>query len=253
MKFFWSILLVAALSTTGCSTLLPKKVEFFQDKVEAFPEAKSKEKEVQKQTAARAAQASLDTLISAVGEKSSTNVIAPAKDAAALSGAVARSLGPPETQSTEAADALAAKLDKVIARLDARIDSFKQDVNENVGKKIEGTGLFSIPYFVWIGLVFVLVFIGLIILAVLWTAFKIYASTNPPLQIGVSAIQAGAGFLKKALAEVTKGGENFKTELEKQISDPALVNKVLELFRVEHERAQSTDVQSVVKALTRGE
>ena len=110
MKIFWPILLMSAL-LVGCGTLIPKKVEFFQDKVEAFPEAKSREKEVQKETAARAAQASLDTLISAVDERASTNVVNPAKDAVVLSGAVARSLGPPETPSTDKADELSAKLD----------------------------------------------------------------------------------------------------------------------------------------------
>lgn len=248
-----SALLLCVSLISGCGTLFPKRVEFFQDKVKTFPEPREKEKEIQRQTAARAAEVSLETLISAVGENASTNVTAPAKDAAVLSGAVARSLGPPEKKSEDKADVLAARLDASIAKLNSRLDDFKKDVNENAGKKIEGTGLFSVPYFVWIGLVLVMVFIGFIILAVLWSVFKIYATSNPPLQIGVSAVQAGAGFLKKAVSEIAKGGEAFKQRLETEVNDPAVTKKVLELFRIEHERKQSAEVQSLVKALTRGE
>ncbi len=253
MRLILISFIIGLLGTAGCGTLIPKRVEFFQDKVHTYPEPKAREKEVQREAASRAAKVSLETLVSATAENASTNVTAPAAEAVVLTEALSRSLGPPASPATDSSVALAARLDAAVAKMNSRLDAFKKDVNENAGKKIEGTGLFSVPYFVWLGIVFVIVFVGLLFLGVLWTVVKMYALSNPPLQFGVNTVKAGTELFKRATAEVLKGGENFKNRVAQELSDPVLVEKVKEMFRIEHERAQSVDTQELVKAVTRKE
>lgn len=239
--------LILVLCLTGCGTLIPKKVEFFQDKVKAVPEATAKEKEIQRQAAAKAAEKAQDTLVTAIKENCSTNVVVPAQETAVLTDAVSDSLGPPAKPSTDSSAALAAKLEATLAKLSARLEDFKKQNDENAGKKIEGTGLFQIPYFVWLAICGVIFFVGLIFLSVLWTAVKMYSISNPPVAVGVSAIQAGSKFFKKGFSQVLAGGEKFKEAIEKEL--PEVKEKVLGIFRREHMQAQDKDVQDVVKGL----
>jgi hypothetical protein len=248
-KIFTPILL--ALLLTGCGTLIPKRVELFQDKVKEMPVARASEREVQRQAAQRAAQASASVLLAVVTDGAGTNIVQPAGDAAKLSDSVSRSLGPPLKPSSEAAPDLSRRLDTTIAKLNDRMDSFRDKNDENAGKKIESTGMFQIPYFLWIGLVGVFLFIGLIVMGVLWSFLKMYALSNPPVALGVNAISAGGKFATKALSQLVKGGETFKDAVVKEVSDPALQAKVKELFRVHHQTAQDQDVQAVIKELTK--
>jgi hypothetical protein len=248
MKQFLAIGLAALLA--GCGTLIPKRVEFFQDKVKTFPEQKAKETETQREAAKMASEKATETLVAAVSAGASTKVTEPAKDTMILTESVSRSLGPPQSPSVDPAAVLALKLDAAVAKLNTRIDDFKKDSNENAGKKIEGTGLFSVPYFIWIGMVLVFVFIGFILLAVLWSFIKMYALSNPPLQLGMNAVKAGSGFLKKALVEVTKGGEEFKDRVLAEVKDPEIQAQIKKMFKIEHERAQSSDTKAFVKQLT---
>jgi hypothetical protein len=251
MKLTPLILAGALALTAGCSSLWPAKKEFFQDKVHAVPEPKAGEKEIQRQAAQLAKEKAAETLQAAVQAEAPPAVTVPAKDTAILTDAVSESLGPPKSPATDEAAKVAQELRTAIAKLNLRLDSFKKENNENIGHKVEGTGLFSVPYFVWLGIVGVLVFGGLILLGVAWTALKAYALTNPPVQLGVGAVQMGAGWLKKAFGEVVAGGEKFKQGLSKVVTDPALQAKITELFNVSHERAQSSDVQAVVKEVTK--
>lgn len=250
MKRLLPILLV--LGMTGCASLIPKRVEIGQDKVEKFPESKSSEKEIQRQAAQRAAQKTDETLREAIKAEAPLPVILPAKEAAVLTDSVSRSLGPPlnpapvETTS----DKLAQKLDHAIARLNERIDDFKADNDKNAGHKIEGTGFLQIPYFVWLGGAVGIGFIGIIILAVLWTALKAYALTNPPLAMGVNAVQLGAKGATALVGQLIKGGEKFKDKIEEKIEDPKLRESILEMFKDEHQKAQSPEAQKIVDHLT---
>lgn len=248
---FWTLMLAAFLVfSTGCGTLFPKRVEFFQDKVKTFPEQKASEKEVQRQAALMAKERAAETLRAAEREQTSTSVTKPAQDTAALTDAVSESLGPPRHPASGEATNVAAELRVAISKLNARLDDFKKANDENAGKKIENTGWLQVPYFMWIGIVGVVAFVGLIIVGVAWSALKFYALSNPPVQLGVGAVQLGANFLKKAVGEVVAGGERFKAGLQTKIADPKLQAEVLDLFRIEHERAQSSDVQTLVKDLT---
>jgi hypothetical protein len=251
MKKMLLILIVGLFS--GCGTLIPKRVELFQDKVQKFPEPRSSEIETQRRAADLAERKARETYDAAIVSGATTNVVQPAAETVALTGAVSDSLGPPKKPADETGQEVAAELRHAIAKLNGRIDDFKQGNDENAGKKIENTGLISVPYFLWVALVGVFIFVGLIVAGVLWTFLKMYAVSNPPVQLGVSAVQMGANFLKRALGEVTKGGEAFKAQLAKTVEDPALQEKIKELFRVSQERAQSGDVQEIIKALTRKE
>lgn len=251
MKKLFTILLVCAM--TGCGTLIPKRVEFFQDKVHQFPEQSASEREIQRQAAQRAEEKAREMLSEAYKELASPKVTEPGEEVVDLTGAVASSLGPPRHPSTKPSDELADSLRSAVAKLNTRIDEFRKENNENTGKKIEGTGLFSVPYFLWIAIVGVLFFVGLLIAGVLWTFFKMFAASNPPVQLGLGAVQLGAGFLKRAVGEVAKGGEAFKDALMKKVSDPKLQEELKELFRIEHERSQSADTQALLKEITKKE
>lgn len=252
-RYLPSVALIAALAVfAGCGTLIPKKVELFQDKVAEFPESKPKEAEVQRQAAFRAHEKAREALDAAFDTQASPSVIVPVQEVENLTGAVSESLGPPvkPAPATVSSDALATELRTAIAKLNQRLDDFKQENNANAGKKIEGTGLFQVPYFVWLGGALLLGFIGVIVLGVLWTFLKMFAMTNPPAQLGVQAVQLGTGFVKRALSEVAAGGEQFKNKLTQAVTDPQLQIKIQELFRDEHMKAQSRDTQLLLQAMT---
>lgn len=247
------LIVLLALTLTGCGTLIPKRVELGQDKVKVVPEAKPAEVEKQRRAAAMAEEQARRTLDAAIGVDAPVCVTEPAKATVDLTDAVAKSVGPPKEPIAPNEDAhkVANDLRSAVAKLNERLLEFKQDNNVNAGKKIEGTGWLQVPYFVWLGGFLIFAFVGVIILGVLWTFLKMYAMSNPPVQLGVNAVQMGANFLKKAVGEVTKGGERFKERLGEVVTDPNLQAKIKEVFRVEHERAQSGDVQELVKQITK--
>lgn len=250
MKILPVILLASALALSGCGTLIPKNVEFFQDKVAAVPEATSRETETQKQAAKLAAARAKDTLIAAVAENASPSVVIPASDTATLTESVSTSVGQPLHPSSLTAPELATKLDSAVASLGRRLDDFKEENNANSGKKIEGTGVFQISYFVWIGLVLFIGFILFIAVSVGWSILKVFALTNPPLAMGINVASMGAKTVSKGFTQLVRGGENFKDRVNAEIADKEIATKVLELFKSEQQKAQNEDVQEVVKHLT---
>jgi hypothetical protein len=257
MKTLIKTLLVLGLSFTlvGCSSLIPKRVEFFQDKVEAVPEMKASEKETQRRAAQRAEEKSRETLSAALGTQADSSVVRPAAETVLLTDAVAESVGPPlrPASDSQSSEALAQELRSQIAALNKRLDAYREDAEKNLGKKIEGSGLFSVPYFVWLGGFLVLAFFGFILLAVLWSFVKLYALSNPPVQLGVSAVQTSANFLKRALSEVAEGGEAFKESILSEVNDPELQKAIKELFKTNHLNKQSRDTQELIRAMTRKE
>lgn len=249
MKRLFVIALACTL-LTGCGTLFPKRVEFGQDKVEKFPVKKAAEQEVQRQAAQRAKEEAAKTLEAAIEEETSPAVVEPAKATARLTDAVSDSLGPPLHPSAVTSAELARALDTAMAKLNKRIDGFKRDNDENIGKKIQGTGWLSVPYFIWVGILAALGFVGFIILGVAWTALKAFSISNPPLALGLNAVQLGTKGATTLVSQLLKGGEKFKERLAAEVSDPAVVAAVEKIFRDEHEKAQSPEAQIIVKHLT---
>jgi hypothetical protein len=239
------LLLVALLvGLCGCGTLIPKKVELFQDKVKSVPVAKASEREIQRQAAFMASQLSLKTAVSLIGENSPLSK--DASDTALLTGAISESLGPPLRPSNDPAAELAAELRRTIARLNERLDDFRQGNNENVGKKIEGTGLIQVPYVLWAGGFVVMLFIGYVLLKI---AVGIASAMNPGVAFGRNAVQFGARGLAKAFSQVVKGGQDFKKALDQKIDDPALRQQVLDLFVSSQKQAQDEDAKAAIKHL----
>ena len=91
---------------------------------------------------------------------------------------------------------------------------------------------------------------GFIILGVAWAALKVFAISNPPLALGLNAVQLGARGATSLAGQLLKGGEKFKARLATEVSDPALQAKIQQIFRDEHEKAQSPEAQILVKHLT---
>lgn len=254
MKKILLPLILLALISNGCA-LIPKKVEFFQDKVHAYPELTTAQKETEKQAAQRAKEASQKTLLTAVADGSSTNLVSSATDAAVLSDAVSAAVGAPVKPSAEPAPYLAEQVYKSLAKHDRKVEAFKQDNNENAGKKIEGTGVLQIPYFVYLGLVVLVLFIGWHVVIVVLKGLQVAGVANPAVgagaTVGLGAMNVTSSLAGKAAAQLVKGGEGFKTWVSKEIQDTGLQQKILDAFRTSHMKAQDEEVQNVVKAVTK--
>lgn len=242
-----ALTLIAAL-LTGCSTLVPKKVEFFQDKVHVMPVETDYSKQLEKQLVQRLQQETAKTVVAAVAEKSSTNILDPAQAAARLALAESLVVGPPETPSTLPYGALAAKLETTAAKLDTKIEEFRKANDENQGKKIEGTGWFQVSYLGWVGgilaLILLLFFVGKLALTVL-------AAANPGAALGLNVVNGIGSLATKGFSQLVKGGEEFKDWVKKEVTDGALQQKILDNFRTAQKAAQDQDVQNAILALTK--
>lgn len=254
MKALVTLALAASL-LTGCSSLIPKRVEIGQDRVEKFPEPKGKEKEILRQAAERAAEKAKDTLNAALTNGNAEEVVSPAKDTVVLTDAVKRSLGPPldPAPKDQAAEVLARRLDEAVAKLNRRLDEFKAANDANEGKKIEGTGFLQVPYFIWLGGALLLGFVGLIVISVLWTFLKIYALSNPPLALGLNAVSAGGKVASGAVSQLISGGQKFKRWLGSEVPELTADTqaKILDLFNSAHKESQDQLTRRVVDELTK--
>jgi hypothetical protein len=251
MKKIFSALasVVLCLTLTGClGSLIPKRVEFGQDKVQAFPEESAAQKEVLKQAVQRAHARAVDTVDAALWEQSSTNIIAPAREVEKLTDAAAIAVGPPVKPSSIDSYDLATKLNTSVAKLDRKIEDFKKDNNENAGKKIEGTGFLSVPYFVWIGGIALILLVAFFIGK---AALSAYAVVNPGAAIGLNVVNAGQAVLAKGFSQIVAGGEAFKDWVEKEVQDSGLKEKILHAFQSNQMKSQDQEVQNVVAAITK--
>jgi hypothetical protein len=245
-KTSYLLSLVALVFLTGCGTLIPKKVELFQDKVKKFPEATQAAKETQRQAAQRAKEKASETLVAAVAEKASPFVISPATETVVLTDAVADVLGPPAKRPTIDTVALADEVRKTLAVLSKKVDSFKDDSNENVGKKIEGTGLVQVPYFVWLGAAALFAFLGFHVLKLVLTAAS---AANPAAMVGVGAMNVASSTASRGVVQLVDGGKKFMKWANDTLEDPVLRQSILDAFVESHKKAQDGDVKSVVDHL----
>lgn len=249
MRLANTLLLVATLAVcsvgAGCSSLIPKRVELGQDKVQRVPTPKPSEREVQRQAAKRAAEAAKHVLETAIKEDMAP-VIEPARDATVLTKSVSDSLGPPlrSASPNETAAALAARLERTVAKLNERLEAFREDNDKNAGKKIEGTGWLSVPYFVWLGGAFIL-FGGAYM--ILKTIVSVAAAGNPAVGLGLSAVQLGGRGAAALASQVLKGGQLFREKLSQE--EPAIRERVEKLFVSSQKEAQSPEIQAAVRQL----
>lgn len=253
MKLVLTVMLAFALlgGVSGCGTLIPKKVELFQKKVQKVPDLTAYQKELQRRVARLAKDRASQTVDFALQEKTSTNLVAAARDTEKLTDSVSTSLGPPITPASSQASALilAEKLNSEIGRLDRKIDRYAERTEDVAGKKIEGTGLVQVPYFVWLGGIIVIIIIAKFILKDILGAAAM--SGNPAAAVGLGAMNVAGSVVQKGFLQLVHGGEDFKNWVEKEVSDTGLQQKILTAFRSSHESKQDQDVQAVVKQLTK--
>jgi hypothetical protein len=250
-NFAYLISLALLVIGTGCTSLVPKNVEFFQKKVQPVPVATSSDREIQRQAAALAAKRAQDTLDAALLERVTNSVIEPAKDTVILTESVTESLGPPLHPQMGDASVVAARLDAAVAGLNKKLEAYRAEVQSLQGKKIEDTGLVKVSYFTYLLCWGAGALVVLLLGSVAWGALKIYGIANPVVGLGTNAVSLGAATVSKALSQVIAGGEEFKTAVEAKFGTGSEVAKqVLDLFTVAHQKNQDSDVQVAVKTLT---
>lgn len=238
-------ILTVCLMLTGCG-LIPKKVEFGQDKVKAVPVESVRQEEFERKAVALAgAKARVAEQIATVdGSQAAT----PAAEAAELSEAVSRSLGPPAKPWEGEVLELVTRLDREVAKLNKRLDNYREDVAPNVGKKIEGTGWFQISYIKWLGILF-----GCAVVAIVLgkTGLRLVSLMYPQVGIGLNAVSATADLVRKGFSSVVQAGEEFKSGLDKVVEDPQVAQAVKDLFRSVQMGNQDRDVQDLIRTITK--
>lgn len=229
---------------TGCGSLIPKQVEFFQDKVKAVPVYSDSALELQKQAAARVAKETEAAKVAAVQENASTNVVAPLTAANTVADSLSTSLGPPSKAYTGPAPTLAAKLDHNTASLAEDIRDYAKETQKDVGKKIEGTGLIRVSYFVYIG--------GLLALGALaWFGIKVYGMFNPVVGTAAGAVgRVSSSVLSTGFSELVSGGQQFLQWVDSSNLESSAKDWITNTFLLAHQTAQSPATQQTVDKLT---
>jgi hypothetical protein len=235
------------LVVAGCQ-LIPKPVELGQKKVQAVPTKTEKQVEAEKMAADYVAKKIDQGRDQALKINASTNVIEPLTDARDAAHGLRQSLGAPRSLWDDSGAELALRLGFLEAKLDRALAEHRQDVAPLVGKKIEGTGLIQIPYFLWVGLIILFFFI-------LWTGLKIVGAVYPVVGLGVSGLSAagriGSKTVTRAFAQVVKGGEAFKNAVDRSDLDDKAKAWVVDNLRRHQMESQDTDIQELVRKVTR--
>jgi hypothetical protein len=228
---------------SGCG-LIPKHVEYGQRKVKPVPEYTASAAEHERQAAQYVATKTEQVKVAAIAEHSSTNVLIPAAEANGAAEALTEFIGPPSSPWKDTSTNLVQTLHHDQAKLNLKVEAYREHVEQDVGKKIEGTGWLQLSYFTNAGIifgVFALIFVGL----------KIYGMTNPAVGLGVNvAGRVASSVVSRGLSEVVAGGERFKSYLEASNIPSDVKSYVADLFQRAHMEAQSQDVQTVVTTLT---
>lgn len=243
---FQASLAALALATfSGCSTLIPKKVELGQREVQAVPKETSKEVERRKQAAEFAARKISEAVAAAERDRAGFEVVFPAKDAEKAARAVSLSLGPP-LKPAKSGD-VSEEVIRDVAELDGRLEEFREFNDEWEGHKIEGSGRVQVPYFLWVGGIFLLLAVGYIALKI---GLGILANANPAVGGGLAAVRVAGSLAGKALGQVLKGGEAFKNKIKDTFSKDE-ADKILAAFRDHQEKHQDDDAQDLIRRLTK--
>lgn len=241
---FGALLTAIFIAIGGCGMLIPKSVEFGQSKVQAVPKVTPAAEEKVKQGVALAAIKAREAEKIATRDDSFAAV--PAGEAAVLTEAVGRSLGPPKEPWKADVQALADKIDNLTAVLDRKLEKFAEKNDVNAGKKIEGTGFLQIPYFLWIG---GLAVVGFLLWTAAKTALTVASAANPAIGVGLGVAKVGSAAAAKVASETIAGGESFlKAVAEK--AEGWTSAEVKKLFVTHQRMSQSPDTQRLIDHLT---
>jgi hypothetical protein len=234
-----AVTITAVLCLTGCN-IIPKQVEYFQDRVQPMPERTTQADESLRQAARLAADRAAATERAALSTDAAPEVIQPASDTAILTSAVSAQVGPPAKSWQGDVPALIARMDAQEANYRRELESYRAEVRELAGKKIEGTGAIQVGYFTHL-------LILDSIMAVAWLILRIVSITNSPVSVGLKTIEGGGKFLGRAFSELVEAGQDFKARLKQRLADnPELLQSILTDFKTAHQSSQSRDTQKVV-------
>lgn len=236
-----TLLLSLTLLFSSCG-LLPGRVEFFQEKVQAIPEMSEAGVERQKQAAKLVAERTQAAKEAAILTDADISVAVPITEAAVVSRGLSVSLGPPKRPFTSEPAKLAAKLETDRAKTDEEIDDARDDQSEFVGKKIEGTGFFSFGYFTWLAICAGGVFL-------VYAGLKVAGIFYPPVGAGLAITERISSKLAaKGLSQAAEGVEEFKRNL-----DNARTYTNVEIKRLLGDslmKKQDSEVQQLIRRLT---
>lgn len=269
MKFNFLLVSLLSFGLVGCS-LIPKKVEYFQDKVQKYPTRSEYHEEKLRQIVALANEESMKTVMAAREAEVPVSVQQPAENTHNLVSIASSDLGPPEkpihlndiskidTNDVKALHKEVVKQSQIInklsdslsaqnAKFESKLKAFAEKNDENAGKKIEDTGLIKVGYFTQIAIIAMLLFVGSIVI-------KVIGVLNPSIGVGTKVVSGGIagvfGIAKKGFSELIEAGESFKKKIDEEIEDPETAEKIKKLFKQAHMEKQSRDTQDVVKKLT---
>lgn len=233
----------------GCS-LIPKNVEFFQSKVGHLPVATESEKEYERRVAKLTQERVHQVNDAAIASNAGANVLVPAGDAVRLADALQTEIGPPKNPASDS-DSAILDLAHARAKRDYKTDDFAVKNAEVAGKKIEGTGLFQVPYFIYLGAFIVVAVIVWHLLKILLTAATLTPQGAIAGSVGLGVMNIGSDLAGKALTQVIAGGKSFLGKIGSVVDDPAVVAKIQNLFAEAHNYQQDSDVQTVVKTVNK--
>lgn len=236
LKYIW---LIPILLLTGCG-IIPKKVEYFQDKVEKAPQLGYKDEEVLRQAAKLANERAQETKEAAIATQADPSVVIPATDTERLTDAVSDAVGQPKKDYEGEMEALLVQLQKVMGELNEERAKFRDRNDENAGKKIEGTGIIQMPY------ITNLLLIG-VVLVVVWAMLKTASAVNAPVSVGVKTIEGGTKLVARAAGEIIQAGQEFKRRLIEEMPEQAAAVK--KIFTEAHRANQSTETQQFVQQI----
>ena len=230
---------------TGCiSALFPKQVEFGQRKVKPVPVLGTTAVEHQRQAAQFVADRALMANTIAQDQPTDLLLAGPLRDASQVATALTESEGPPAYPWDDTAQSLVDILHRDQAKHNSAVQKYATTVQEDVGKKIEGTGIIRMGYFTYVGCF-------LLLGALVWAGLKIYGMVNPVVGLGVNTVgSVASSVLSKGFSELVAGGEAFKNYVVASPLAADVKDYVLDLFTRAHTSNQSSDVQTVVTGLT---
>ena len=227
----------------SCS-LIPKDVEFFQKRVKELPAKTQTHSEVIKEAAAFVAEKTQESHIQAINENSSTNLKYLTYESSIVANSLSDSIGKPANPWKSDAEKLSLKLDNLEAKLDQKIENFRERNNELKDKSIEGTGLIRMSYISYILLLF-----GFF--SLLWFGLKVLSVFNPGIAVGMRVASVPVSLAQKGLGQVIEGIEAAKERIKKDIKNKKVQETILEIIRTEQEKKQNSDVQSLIREVTK--
>lgn len=241
------LILAATLGSilwAGCS-LMPRDVEYFQRKVRPVPELSDSGREHQRQAAHYVAEKARQTKEAAIKAQADISVVVPATEASVVAESLSGSLGPAKSVYYGGATNLARSLDYDQAKLNSKISDYREHVEQDVGKKIEGTGLIQVGYFTQVAII-------LGVLALLWFGLKVYGMFNPFVGLGTNVVgHVASKTLALGFKQVVGAGEKFKQYLESSTLSDADKAAVADLFSRAHIEGQDERIQDLIKSLTK--